>query len=73
MGTLIEIKAAIKNLPQDDARQLAKWLKLYLKDMRDEQIKTDFIAGKLDKLIVKAETDIAANRIKDLDEILNDD
>ncbi|BDA75706.1 hypothetical protein RIVM261_082250 [Rivularia sp. IAM M-261] len=73
MNTLKEIEAAIKKLPEDDARQLAAWLRAYLNDMWDEQIKTDLISGKLDKLIAKAEADIAANRIKDLDEILNDD
>lgn len=72
MNTLAEIEAAIKKLPEDDARQLAAWLQIYLNAMWDEQIKTDLILGKLDKLIAKAEADIAANRIKDLDEILND-
>ncbi|RUT07571.1 hypothetical protein DSM106972_018310 [Dulcicalothrix desertica PCC 7102] len=73
MNTLTEIEAAIKNLPEDDARQLAAWLQAYLNDMWDEQIKADFMSGKLDKLIAKAEADIVANRIKDLDEVLNDD
>ncbi|OKH29480.1 hypothetical protein NIES2101_43330 [Calothrix sp. HK-06] len=73
MNTLTEIEAAIKNLPEDDARQLAAWLQAYLNDMWDEQIKVDFMSGKLDKLIAKAEADIAANRIKGLDEVLNDD
>lgn len=73
MNTLTEIEAAIKNLPEDDARQLAAWLQAYLNDMWDEQIKADFMSGKLDKLIAKAEADIAANRIKGLDEVLNDD
>jgi hypothetical protein len=73
MNTLTEIEAAIKNLPEDDARQLAAWLQAYLNDMWDEQIKADFMSGKLDKLIAKAEADIAANRIKGLDEVLNDE
>ncbi|BAZ17122.1 hypothetical protein NIES4071_90000 [Calothrix sp. NIES-4071] len=73
MNTLIEIEAAIKNLSENDARQLAAWLQAYLNDMWDEQIKADLLSGKLDKLIAKAEADIAANRIKDLDEILNED
>lgn len=33
MNTLTEIEAAIKNLPEDDARQLAAWLQAYLNDM----------------------------------------
>lgn len=73
MNTLTEIEAAIKKLPENDARQLAASLQAYLNDMWDEQIKADFMSGKLDKLIAKAEADIAANRIKDLDEVLNDD
>lgn len=70
MTTLPEIEAAIKKLPEGDIRQLAVWLQDYLDDIWDQQIETDLGSGKLNKLIAKAETDIAANRVRDLDEVL---
>jgi hypothetical protein len=71
MNTLPEIEAAIKQLPENDIRHLAAWLEEYLEQMWDKQIETDLVSGKLDKLIAKAEADIAANRVKDINEILN--
>lgn len=70
MTTLPEIEAAIKKLPEGDIRQLAVWLQDYLDDIWDQQIETDLGSGKLNKLIAKAETDIAANRVRSLDEVL---
>lgn len=41
--------------------------------MWDKQIKVDFGAGKLDHLIAKAESDIANNNVRDLDEVIQTD
>jgi hypothetical protein len=71
MTTLPEIEAAIKQLPEGDVRQLSGWLQEYLDERWDRQIETDLISGKLDKLIAKAEADIAANRVKNLDVVLH--
>ncbi|MFB2767926.1 hypothetical protein ACE1AT_01325 [Pelatocladus sp. BLCC-F211] len=71
MINLPEIEAAIKKLPENDIRHLAAWLEEYLEQMWDQQIETDLVSGKLDRLIAKAEVDIAANRVQDIDEILN--
>ncbi|WP_315788985.1 hypothetical protein [Fischerella sp. JS2] len=71
MGTLPEIEAAIKQLPENDIRQLAAWLEEYLEQIWDQQIETDWASGKLDRLIAKAEADIAANQVQDIDEIFN--
>lgn len=71
MTTLLEIESAIKQLPQGDVRQLSIWLQAYLDETWDRQIEADLISGKLDKLIAKAEADIAANRVRDLDEVLH--
>ena len=71
MTTLLEIEAAIKKLPEGDIRQLAVWLQDYLDEMWDQQIEADFVSGKLNKLIAKAETDIAANKVRDLNEFLH--
>lgn len=70
MTTLPEIEAAIKQLPEGDIRQLSVWLQEYLDEMWDRQIEADLALGKLDKLIAKTEADIAANRVRDLDEVL---
>ncbi|NHC34052.1 hypothetical protein [Scytonema millei] len=66
MTTLPEIEAAIKQLPEGDVRQLSAWLQEYLEQMWDRQIEADLGSGKLDKLIAKAEADIAANRVRSL-------
>ena len=71
MTTLPEIEAAIKQLPECDVRQLSVWLQEYLDEMWDRQIEADLVLGKLDKLIAKAEADIAANRVRDLGEVLH--
>ncbi len=70
MATLSEIEAAIKQLSGGDIRQLSVWLQAYLDEKWDRQIEADLGAGKLDELIAKAETDIAANKIRNLDEVL---
>lgn len=71
MTILPEIEAAIKQLPEGDVRQLSIWLQAYLDEMWDRQIETDLKSGKLDKLIAKAEADITANNVRDLDEVLH--
>jgi hypothetical protein len=72
MASLPEIEAAIRQLPEDDIRQLAMWLQEYLDDLWDRQLEGDLKSGKLDSLIAKAEADIAANRIKDINEVICD-
>ncbi|WYL92977.1 MAG: hypothetical protein HEQ35_03085 [Gloeotrichia echinulata IR180] len=71
MGTLPEIEAAIKQLPENDIRQLAAWLEEYLEQIWDQEIEADLTSGKLDQLIVKVEADIAANKVRDIDGIIN--
>jgi hypothetical protein len=71
MTTLLEIEAAIKQLPESDVRQLAAWLQTYLDETWDRQIEEDLASGKLDNLIAQAEADIAANNVRDLDEVLH--
>lgn len=72
MTTRLEVEAAIKQLPEGEIRQLADWLQAYLDEIWDRQIEADLAAGKLDRLIAQAETDIAENQVSDLDEILCD-
>jgi len=71
MSNLLEIEAAIQQLPEQEARELAVWLQAYLNERWDRQLEADLAAGKLDRLIARAEADIAANRVRDLDEVLH--
>lgn len=71
MTTLPEIEAAIKQLSEGDVRHLSAWLQECLDEMWERQIEADLGSGKLDKLIAKAEADIAANRVRSLDEVLH--
>ncbi len=70
MTTLLEIEAAIKQLPESDVRQLAAWLQEYLDETWDRQIEEDLISGKLDNLIAQAEADIAASSHNGYDALL---
>ncbi|NET54804.1 MAG: hypothetical protein F6K47_00915 [Symploca sp. SIO2E6] len=70
MTNLPEIETAIKQLPESDVRQLSVWLQEYLDQMWDRQIEADLASGKLDKLLAKAEADIAANQVRNLNEVL---
>lgn len=71
MTSLLEIEAAIKKFPESDVRQLAAWLQTYLNETWTRQIEEDLTSRKLDNLIAQAEADIAANNVRDLDEILH--
>ncbi|OYD95570.1 hypothetical protein CDG76_11525 [Nostoc sp. 'Peltigera membranacea cyanobiont' 210A] len=72
MNTRLEVESAIKQLSEDEVRNLAKWLQEYLDEMWDRQIEVDLASGKLDRLIAQAEEDIAANNVRNLDEVLCD-
>jgi hypothetical protein len=70
MNARLEVESAIKQLPEGEVRELAKWLQEYLDEMWDRQIEADLASGKLDHLIARAEADIANGNVRDLDEVL---
>jgi hypothetical protein len=70
MTSLTEIEAAITQLSEPNARQLANWLQDYLNDRWDQQIESDFATGKLDSLIARTEAAIDNNNVRSLDEVL---
>lgn len=72
MTTLLEIAAAIQELPEAEVRELSTWLQRYLNEQWDRQLENDVVAGKLDHLIAKAEADITNNNVRDLDKVLRD-
>ncbi len=71
MTSLLEIEAAIKNLPKKEVRHLSEWIQAYLAEQWDQQLEADFNTGKLDQLIAKAEADITNNQVKGLHEVLH--
>ena len=73
MSTVAEIENALQKLPVNDAWKVADWLQEYLDAKWDQQMDADSAAGKLDPLWEKARADIAAGRVKPLDEVLNDE
>lgn len=73
MTTRLEVESAIRQLPESDVRDLAKWLQDYLDEMWDQQIEADLASGKLDHLIAQAEQEITAKNVRDLDEVLHND
>ncbi|NJK74357.1 MAG: hypothetical protein HC942_10040 [Microcoleus sp. SU_5_6] len=70
MNTRLEVESAIEQLPEAEVRELAKWLQEYLDERWDRQIEADLASGKLDRLIARAEADIANGNVRDLDEVL---
>ncbi len=70
MRTLPEIELAIKHLSEEEVRQLSIWLQAYLDELWDQEMESDLRSGKLNHLMTKAEFMIAANNVRDLDEIL---
>ncbi|MBW4657508.1 MAG: hypothetical protein KME15_02445 [Drouetiella hepatica Uher 2000/2452] len=69
MAALAEITEAIAQLPDPDVRKLAVWLQDYLEENWDQQLAGDVAAGRLDGLIHRAEAQIAAGQVRDLDEV----
>ena len=70
MTTRLDVELAIKQLPEGEVRNLAKWLQEYLDEMWDRQIEADLASGRLDRLIAQVEEDIAANNVRDLNEAI---
>jgi hypothetical protein len=73
VSTIAEIESALSQLPVKDARLVADWLQEYLDAKWDKQMDEDIAAGRLDPLWEKAKADVAAGKVKSLDEVLNDE
>ena len=71
MRSVAEIQAEIERLPRAEQRKLAEWFAQVQADAWDAQIEEDVNAGRLDHLLAQAEADIAAGRMKPLDEVLD--
>jgi len=73
MSTVQEIESAIQKLKPQEIEAVADWLQEYREEFWDKQIDAGRAAGKLDPLWEKAKADIAAGRVKPLDEVRNDE
>ena len=64
--TVQEIKAAISTLTLEERAEVARSLHGWTDDAWDEQMKRDFAAGKLNKLLAKVDADIARGDLSEL-------
>jgi len=72
MTSVAEIINAVKDLSEEDKGVfLERLAEIDFDDAWDRQIEADMKAGRLDDLIARAEADIAAGRMKPLDEVLD--
>lgn len=71
MSTVAEIESAIRELPIKDAHAVANWLQEYLDARWDKQMDEDIAAGRLDKLAEQAMEHYRADRVKPLDEVID--
>ena len=71
MSTVHEIESAIEQLPAKEKWSLIHRLHDSLWQEWDQQIEADASAGRLDHLVQALEANIAAGRVKPLDEIID--
>jgi hypothetical protein len=70
MRSVQEIESAIDGLPADERWGLLQRLQERLWEDWDRQIEDDHRAGRLDGILAEVESDIAAGRVKPLNEVI---
>ncbi|NJK92384.1 MAG: hypothetical protein HC904_11430 [Blastochloris sp.] len=71
MSSIKEIETAIEELPTDERWELFQRLHDRLWEDWDRQIEDDYKSGRLDKLLSGVDSDIAAGRVKPLNEVIS--
>jgi len=66
MSQVEELQTRIRNLPTNDFSKLREWFLQLEDELWDQQISTDFKAGKFDGLIEKARTEFAQGKAREL-------
>jgi hypothetical protein len=66
MTKLQKIEREIEALSYEELKSLGRWFDELRAQAWDDQIERDAKSGKLDKLIARANADIAAGRVKPL-------
>ena len=64
--SVLEIEAAISELPSSDVVTLAEWLAEYQEQLWDRQIEADAKAGRLDHLVDQAKRHIQQGKTRPL-------
>ena len=66
MNEVEELEARIRVLPRESLARLRDWFYEFENDLWDQQIKTDFKAGKFDNLINDARNELAQGKVREL-------
>lgn len=66
MSQVQELQARIRNLPTEEFSELREWFLQLEDELWDQQISTDFKAGKFDRLIGKARKEFAQGKAREL-------
>jgi hypothetical protein len=69
--SVVELEAAISNLPPEDFARIRAWFYELDNLLWDKQMEEDAASGRLDNLRKEVESDIAAGRVKPLNEVIN--
>jgi hypothetical protein len=60
--SLIDLQAAVTQLPTEELTAFARWFEEYLADAWDRRIEADILAGRLDAAGSRADADFEAGR-----------
>ena len=66
MNEVEAIEARIRDLPPQDFANLREWFHQFENEYWDQQIASDFKAGKFNKLIEKARAEFAQGKAREL-------
>lgn len=66
MNKVLEIQAAIENLPTGQRRKLVQWIESRQRDRWDHQIASDIQDGKLEGLLKKVRKNIRSGKLLDM-------
>ena len=66
MSEVEELEARVRNLPSERLAQFRKWFYEFENELWDQQIKSDFKAGKFASLIDQARKEFAEGRVREL-------
>ena len=66
MNNVEELEARVRNLPKEDFTKFRDWFLQLEDELWDNQIKSDFRAGKFDRLIAKAREELAQGKASEL-------
>lgn len=66
MSEVEELESRVYNLPKEEFTQFRDWFLQLENDRWDAQIKSDFQAGKFNKLIAKAREEFAQGKAREL-------